>query len=145
MSIADEIEKARKASTDAAAEADRLAQLAALYPDLRRTTGRWGKVGYASAQVNALVTGYEGRYNCGCCADSPFEVWPYLDTPHGRVYSDPSMFFVADQNPYGEGMIGRPGWDQTLRDKGIPEALIERVGYRFPPVSPDPGEPEDAP
>jgi len=128
---AEHAEKLRKQAADGVAEAERIEQLAKGYPDLKRHVGRWEKVVYCSPSVNAKVTDYETRYNCGCCGDSPLEFWPYLETSLGRVYSYPASFFIGEKNPFTGCAVAKYGWKDELRNAGIPEALIERASHRF--------------
>lgn len=128
--IAEEVAKLRKESEEHVAEASRLEKMAAAYPDLRRHEGRWEKVAFCSKSVNALVTDYDMRYNCGCCSDSPLELWPYINTDHGKIYSDPPMFFIGEKSWMG-GDDPRPGWKESLRKEGIPESIVDRVKLHF--------------
>jgi hypothetical protein len=129
MSVAEDIESMRKESAAKAVEAERLAELAKLYPDLRKRIGRWNKVTYFSKAANATATGVDLRHNCGCCSDSPVEAWPYAETPYGRVYSDPPVFWVGERCDYSEsGERADEGWDLKMREAGIPEPTIARVG-----------------
>lgn len=129
MSVAKDIEDANVNAARQAAEAERLAELSKLYPDLQKYVGRWNKVAYYSKTVNAAVTNVDIRHNCGCCSDSPLEAWPFIETPHGRVYSDPSKFWVGQRSDYAEsGERPDEGWDTKMRDAKIPEAVIARVG-----------------
>src|SRR5262249_36369247 len=98
VKITEHLAKLRKDYSDSTAEVARLEKLAALYPDLRRYEGRWKKFAFCSASVNDKVTDYETRFNCSCCPDSPLEFWPYLETEHGRVYSDPPDFFIGEKS-----------------------------------------------
>lgn len=130
MSVQDEIAKLEKETTEKQREADRLRQLQEMFPDIQRQVGRWNKVAYASKSVNTKVDKYELRHNCGCCPDSPLELWPYIETELGRIYSNPAKFTIGESN-YRQGERSYPGWDAKLRAEGIPEAMIERVGYLF--------------
>lgn len=127
--IPEAIERLRKEAAEKLAEADKIKKLLAAFPDLRRQVNRWEKVSYSSASVNPKVTDYESRHNCGCCSDSPLEIFPYLDTEWGRVYSNPACFTVGEQDPYGGGDKPYPGWDEKMRQAGIPQPIIERVSY----------------
>jgi len=126
----EEIARLRKESGERAAEIDRLERMAAAYPDLRRYEGRWKKVVFCSKAVNAVVSSYDMRHNCGCCSDSPLELWPYAETDVGRVYSDPPMFFIGERSWMG-GDDPKPGWKDELRKAGIPETIIDRVKAHF--------------
>lgn len=126
-----EIEQLRKEAESKQCEAERLAALRERYPDLRKYVGRWNKVVYCSASVNSMVDQYEHRYNCGCCSDSPLELWPYLETDLGRVHSDPPMFYIGERDydygpPHPES-----GWEERCAAKGISAAIIERIRGLF--------------
>jgi hypothetical protein len=126
-SIEGAIQKLEKEAAEKLTLANRLTQLKKQFPDLREVTGRWNKVVYASKQANDKVEAFEWRRNCGCCADSPIEVWFYLVTELGRVYSDPPMFFVGEQNPDTYRPEPRTGWDEDLIRAAIPERMIGEV------------------
>jgi hypothetical protein len=129
--VAREIATLRAEAEAKKAESDRLTALLAAFPDLRRYEGRWKKVAYWSPTVNEKVTDFDYRANCGCCSDSPIEVWMYVETPHGRVYSDPPMFFVGHRNAEMGGDDPEAGWQEKLRAARLPEAIVERVGHLF--------------
>jgi hypothetical protein len=121
----------RKEAAEKIAEADKLAALLEMYPNLRQRTGRWKKVVYSSGDVNKVVDRFDIRHNCGCCNDSPLEVWPYLETPHGNVYSDPPEFRVGQKEPFYGGDVPRKGWEQEMRSAEIPDAIIGAVSMHF--------------
>lgn len=131
MSLADEITKAEKEAASQLAEAERLKKLAEAFPDVRKHVGRWNKVAYCSKSVNPKVERFDMRHNCGCCNDSPLEVWPYLETPHGKVHSDPPMFFVGERDPWSYGDRPSPGWKGKMQEAGIPEVIIGAVSMHF--------------
>lgn len=128
MNIQDQISKLEQESQKKLAEAKKLTALQAEFPELKRHVGRWGKEAYYTKAANTKVTDFETRYNCGCCPDSPREIWPYLDTAVGRIYSDPPSFVVADRSYDLDGDIPHGGWDAKLRNAGIPEEIVKRVG-----------------
>lgn len=130
MSLADDIKKAREEAKKQETEASRLANLAEAYPDLKKHTGRWSKIAYYSKSVNDKVTRFDIRHNCGCCNDSPLEIWPYLETPHGNVYSDPPCFQVGERHWMG-GDRPYAGWQQKMKNAGIPEIIIGAIGVHF--------------
>ncbi len=113
------------------AEAERLKKMYEAYPDLKKYEGRWGKIAYHAQSVNVKVTDYDRRFNCGCCPDSPLEIWPYLETPMGKVYSSPPSFMVGDRYDHGCEVIPYGAWDSDMKKAGIPDALIERVRQIF--------------
>jgi len=124
------IETLRKEAEEKFDEADRIEALAKLYPGLKKHTGRWNKVAYCSASVNGEAVEADIRHNCGCCNDSPLEVWPYVQTEHGKVYSDPPCFVVGEKH-WISGDVSLPGWKDKLRQAGLPENLITRVSAHF--------------
>jgi hypothetical protein len=121
----------RKEAAAKQAEADRLLKLSEKYPDLRKHVGRWNKVVFCSKSVNVQITRFDLRHNCGCCRDSPLEVWPYLETELGPVYSDPPMFHVGRADPCFGGDLPSQGWDATMRAAGLPESIVGAVGMHF--------------
>jgi hypothetical protein len=129
-SIQDELSKLNKEASDKVSEVERLVRLSALFPDLQKHVGRWGKVAYYSVLVNSKVEKFESRYNCGCCSDSPLEIWPYLETPDGKVYSDPPCFQVGEKHYFG-GDRPYPEWREKLQAAGIPDVIIEGVLVHF--------------
>jgi len=130
MTLQEEIKAIQDEAVKKQAEAENLQKLLALVPNLQRYVGRWGKVVYYSVDVNERVCHIDMRHNCGCCPDSPLEVWPYLITEHGKVYSDPPCFHVGDRCEYG-GDTPYPEWEERLRSVKIPEIIIERIQSHF--------------
>lgn len=129
-SVQEELAKLNKEASDKVAEAERLTRLSALFPDLQKHVGRWDKVAYYSASVNSKVEKFDLRYNCGCCSDSPLEMWPYLETPDGKVYSDPPCFQVGEKYYLG-GDRPYPKWKEKLEAAGIPEVVIGVISLHF--------------
>jgi hypothetical protein len=129
-SIQEELNKLNKEAAEKVAEAERLARLVSTYADLEKHVGRWNKVAYYSASVNSKVTKFDLRHNCGCCPDSPVELWPYLETPDGNVYSKPPYFRIGEKHNLG-GDRPYPGWEEELKNAGIPEGIIESIHAHF--------------
>jgi hypothetical protein len=111
------------------AEAEHLEKMLITYPDLRRYEGRWKKIVFCSASVNSRVTNYDQRFNCGCCEDSPLEIWPYLETATDRVYSDPPNFTVGerDDSRTYRGVRAYDGWKDKFIKAGISEGVTAQV------------------
>lgn len=129
-SVVNAIASLRKEALEKNSEADRLEALRKEFPDLVREVGRWNKVAYSSKSVNTQVDDYDLRHNCGCCGDSPLELWPYKKTSIGPVYSNPSKFVIGEKNYLG-GDTPSPNWEGSLRSAGISETLIARVKAHF--------------
>lgn len=121
------LEAEAKAKLD---EAAKLKELVSKYPGLKKRVGRWNKVAYYTRDVNESVTRFDMRHNCGCCNDSPLEIWPYLETPIGNVYSDPPCFQVGERHWMG-GDRPYDGWQKSMRAAGIPESIIDAVSTHF--------------
>lgn len=102
----------------------------AKYPDLKRHVNRWKTVRYCSASVNDKVTECDIAHNCGCCGDSPLEVWPYLETELGKLYSDPPRFTVGEKH-WIAGDAPYAGWKEDFRKAGISEIIISQVSNHF--------------
>lgn len=127
-SVQEEVTKLSKEAEGLLREQIRLKKLIELYPDLQKYTGRWNKVAYYSKTVNGLVNEMDRRFNCGCCLDSPLEIWPYIESEHGRVYSDPPSFTVGERTDYGA--ISNSRWESQMRKAGISEVILTGVqGY----------------
>ena len=123
-------EALKKEAAEKVAEAERLQRLTAAYPDLQRHVNRWKTVRYYSKAVNTVVDRFELRHSCGCCSDAELQLWPYLETPDGNVYSDPPCFGVGEQH-WISGDRPYDGWRKRLRDAGLPEVIVEAVARRF--------------
>jgi hypothetical protein len=125
-----DVEKLRKEAAEKLAEAESIEARTKAYPTLQRFEGRWKKVVYFTKDVNAQVNRFDIRHNCGCCPDSPLEIWPYLETPHGPIYSDPPRFMVGERSRYGGD---RPylKWEAEMQKVGLPEGIIGAVSMHF--------------
>jgi hypothetical protein len=128
--VSEEIAKLQENSKSRQSEIDQLTKLLELFPDLKKHVGRWNKVAFYSSSVNSKVSGYDQRFNCGCCSDSPLEVWPYLDTPFGKVFSDPPCFTIGEKCYYG-GATPYPDWQERLEKAGIPGVVIGSIEEYF--------------
>lgn len=129
-SVKEEIENLRKEAAQKASAADQLEALLTKYPDLKKNSGRWNKVAFSSAHVNSIVDRFDIRHNCGCCNDSPLEIWPYLETPHGKIYSEPAKFVVGEKH-WISGDTPYDGWKTSMKVAGIPEGIIAAVQAHF--------------
>ena len=132
LAVSLEIKKLHKESAEKIVEAERLTRLLATYPDLLIHHRRGGYKHYYSKAVNNLVNkvSFDHSCSCGSCHDSPLDVWLYLETPDGPVYSNPVKFYVGREGPYG-GDIPKKGWQDALLEAGIPEAVLDVVRDHF--------------
>ena len=104
---------------------------------------RWGKKCYCSREVNSEATDFEYRFNCGCCSDSPLEIFPYMVKNDVKIYSSPSCFKVGERNSYGTGVIPYDGWDEKLIEEGISEEVIEKVKQHLKHRAPEKPDDDD--
>ncbi len=126
-----EIEQIQSQIKELESKADKLKKLTELYPDLQKHQNRWKTVRYYSKSVNDKVDKVEIRHNCGCCSDSPVEVWPYLETEFGPVYSDPPSFNPGERDSYSYCDRSYPGWEDRLIAANISKTVIQRVQTHF--------------
>jgi hypothetical protein len=110
-------------------EADKLERLTQQYPDLRVYVGRWSKVVYCAKDANPHATHYDMRHNCGCCSDSPLELWPYMMVGEDRIYSDPPCIQIGERSDHGDRPY--PGWADKLKQEGLPDELIRVIKGHF--------------
>lgn len=110
----------------------RLAQLknaAEKYPDLTRHVDRWKKEYFCSARVNGVAERYLSYHGCGCCADSPLMVSPFVEEACGlKVFSNPYYVTIGQKSTTAYGDELYVDWRERLRNIGCTEALIEKVG-----------------
>lgn len=113
-------------------EVNKLISLYKQFPNLQRQVGRWSKAVYYSKDVNAKVNRFDMRHNCGCCNDSPLEVWPYLETEYGNVYSDPPTFMIGERR-WDNYSIDKPypDWEEKLIKAELPEDIIGAISMHF--------------
>lgn len=120
----EKLEQLDKEVADRQAEANRVRQLAEMFPDLETHTDRWKRQRYISKSVNGRVADYELRRTCGCCPDAPRVLWPYVETEFGRVYSNPPSFYLTHFGDFGFNEALDPQFEKSARDAGLPENLI---------------------
>jgi len=101
------------------------------YFDISEYTDRWGTKRLSTSAINKEVDCVMIKHNCGCCPDSPLEVWPYKLIDEIEIYSKPAYFFVGEQNAYGYGDKPNNDWQKELRDAEIPEFIIEKIQEYF--------------
>jgi len=139
MKIEDAIVEKRKEIEKLQDEVDNLEKNSKIYSDLRSHTNRWGHVRYYSKSINADVDEFDSGHNCGCCPDSPLEVWPYKKVDGQKIYSDPPVFIIGDRNSYDcdcdndcncEWYTEKAylSWHKKLKKHGISKVVINKIG-----------------
>lgn len=100
-------------------------ELKALYPDLAVYRNSLREFDYylISESVNSKVNLYDIPYNC---YDLVVQVFPYINTAFGNIYSWPCSFHVGtyDSNYYIKPI---DDWEKNLRGCDISENVIEGV------------------
>jgi hypothetical protein len=117
-----------KKESEAKRELSRLADVRSLlekYPDLELHVNRWNQERLMSSLV--VATDVDIGHNCGCCADSPVEVWPFTKEGETKIYVKGIPFIVGEKNSYEYGEVAYEAWDKKLREKGLSEELIKQV------------------
>jgi hypothetical protein len=130
MSISEEITKTEKEAAAKLEEIEHLKKLEKNFPDIKKHIGRWNKVAYYSKTINEKADRFDKRYNCGCCNDSPLEIWPYLETEFGKIYTDPPVFRVGEKH-WISGSVPYKNWEKNLIEAGIQESVIGAIQMHF--------------
>lgn len=112
------------------------------FPDLKEHVDRWKKVRYCSELANLIVNDCEISYNCGCCSDSPLQVWPYLEIEEIKIYSNPLGIYIGERN-YWQGDNPNEGWESDLQACGLSENIIKKVQVYFDNHQPYSSEDKD--
>ena len=115
-------------------------ELVRQFGDIWKDTNRWNVKRYSSKSVNSIVDKVECRHNCGCCPDSPIEVWPYTEFNGVKIYSDPPSFNVGEANCH-DGETPYDNWQEKLRTALIAEVVIQQIEAWFEKNKP--GQEED--
>ena len=137
MTIEEKIEKIKAEIEKLQSEWVLMEAAKAAYPDLKVHTNRWGTVRYTSAKAIALADKIEIAHNCGCCNDSPIELWPYMEYKSGginvafRIYAEGIPFCIGEKccGCYGEKFDY--GFGEKLRQKGLSEEIIKQATEWF--------------
>lgn len=125
--MTDSIAKLKAEITDKS----RLVEILSKYPDIKEHTNRWKRHHWVSRSVNDRASLCRIHHECGCCSDSPLEVWPYLVDDGVEIYSDPPCFRVGEKNAYGIGDRPYDYWQDKLRADGINAEIIAQIEQHF--------------
>ena len=99
-----------------------------LYPDIEEHTDRWSNKRISSSSINSETDQVFINHNCGCCDDSPLQVWPYKNVNGIEVFSNPACFIIGEKIPFYSGIGERPydNWQEKLRKENITETVINK-------------------
>lgn len=86
-------------------------------------THRWDKECFCSPRINPIANRWEVRKNCGCCADTIIEAFPYVEENGLKIYTQPSVFVIGQAN-YGNGIIPTEKWEENMAKANISPAII---------------------
>ena len=112
---------------EAEQESSRLKRAKELYPNVNIGKDRWGTERLFSSSVNDKVDKVNIHHSCGCCPDAGLLARPYLIVDGITIYSDPSSFYIGQQNEWGLGEIECELWEEDLRKKNITEEVIQQI------------------
>ena len=123
----DELEQEIKKKQE---ELDILRTVKEQYPSLQSSRGRWGYIRYYASEINSEVDEVSIHYSCGCCSDASLYARPYKVVNGLKVFSDPPYFCVGGKTDY-RGDEPDIGWENKLREKNIPENVIQKIQDHF--------------
>lgn len=126
----DELKRLQAEISSLNAELHQLMSIRAQFPDARVHTSRWNVKRICSAAVNALAVDFEYGHSCSCCPDAGLMVRPYIDTEHGRVHTDPPIFYIGEKMHGGRDRLFFD-WDEGLRQANVSAGLIEKISSKF--------------
>ncbi len=98
-----------------------------LFPDIEEHHDRWNTMRLCTPSINKLTDDVNINHNCGCCIDSPLQVWPYKNVQGTEIHSKPTCFTIGEQNAYGHGERSDPNWQEQLNKANIPQEVIDKV------------------
>jgi hypothetical protein len=101
------------------------------FPDAEVKTDRWKRKRISSEAVNSKCEDYDIYHDCGCCHDSPLIVSPFIQTKHCKIFSSPEQIIIGHKKEWGYGEIPDLGWEEKLKEYGIPEKIIEKIKLHF--------------
>ncbi len=139
MTLEKEIEYTKKAIEEKQKELHFLIELQKSYPDARVAPGK-GEKKFSSKQVNEKITDYFFAHSCSCCNNPSLLVYCFINTPLGRVFSDPASFAIGreegfawewEYRTYTYGDYPLENWQVGLRNAKIPESIIEDMSKHF--------------
>ena len=112
-------------------EITKIEKVLKLYPDIEENRDRWGDIKFSSPSINPETDHIFINHNCGCCSDSPLQVWPYKTIEGIKVFSKPACFVVGEMNAYGSGERPYDNWEERFRKENIPETVIDQIQIFF--------------
>lgn len=107
----------------------RLTSLKSGFDDLRVLRDDTGKSYWCSAQANPEVDRFEVHGSSRSAEASPLEVWTYISTLEGRLYSDPPCHRIGEAVIGGFGELPDFGWESFLGLSKINKDLIKKIRH----------------
>lgn len=111
MQIQEKINKIRADIVKSESEIEKLNRIVARFPDAFVSQDRWKNERVFSKIASPLCDKYDWKHSCGCCPDSPVQVWPYLETEFGKVFAAEAPFYVMNRDEHGMGIYLRNDFD----------------------------------
>jgi hypothetical protein len=109
---------------------DELELLIQKYPSVQLHKDRWERCRYYTSEVNSLVDKVQIMHNCGCCDDSPLEVWPCLEVEGIPIFASGIPYTVGYKNYYN-GEMPIDGWQNKFITNNINPIIIEKIQKYF--------------
>ena len=132
MSIQAEIQRLAEEKSSIHSRIEKLQGMLALYPDLVREAGPKG-IRYTSASIAAIALAFDIEDSCECCRDPSIQVWPYVPTPFGKIYSSSgiSVGTRIKHEVVGSHCVINSWWKRSLKEALMPEEIIEDIHQRL--------------
>jgi hypothetical protein len=111
------------------------------YPDIHYHTNRWKVKRLVSNKVNSICDNTDISHNCGCCNDSPIEVWPYIKEGDIKIFAKGIPISPGQKGYYG-GECPDDNWEDKFRNNNMSEIIIKQV-QQFFDANPDVDQEEE--
>jgi len=107
---------------------EKVSKLLEKFPDIEERKDRWGKVRLVSKEIASITTDVDIYHSCGCCSDSVLYASPYTNIDGIKLFTNPCQLIIGNRFEFGCGDIRDDNWEKTLRDVGVSEVVIDKVG-----------------
>jgi hypothetical protein len=130
VTIQEQIQKIKNSIAKQETELANLAVAEIEFPDLKIHINRWNTQRCTSTKAITLADKCEIAHNCGCCNDSPTELWPYTEFNGLKIFAEGIPFHIGERC-YCYGEKEYDGWQEKLRAKGLREEIITQAEEWF--------------
>lgn len=98
------------------------------FPDLEEFGDRWNNIYFKAKSADSKVNQVWFNHNCGCCADSPYQAWPYIEFAGEKIHSSLGCIVVGESDDY-EGERPYPNWEEKVKD--LPPVITDIIRQNF--------------